>query len=116
MTGQQFLSTPKAIHLPCTLLVAHRLFFRGETRELSEHEASVQIPALVFPGMQKPEHGVSCVLTLNKRSSGGLPTEILKIPCRVVYVATILIGLNLNTEELDEHQHRIFDTLLEMKV
>jgi hypothetical protein len=112
MTEQKPLSTPRAIHLPCTLEIAGRLFFRGETREISELEAAIQIPALAFPDAQKPGHGSSCLLTLILRGSGGGPPDILKIPCRLVYAAGIVIGLSLNAEELDEHQHHIFDALL----
>lgn len=111
MVEHQFLH--KFINLPCTLEVGGHFFFRGETRELSEHEATVQIPALAFSGAQKPRHGMNCMLILNVNSLGARLPETLKIPCRVSYTATILIGLNLNIEAVDNRQREIFDELLQ---
>ena len=112
MTERNPLFTLTAIHLPCTLEVASHLFFIGETQKLSKLEAAVHVPSLAVPGNKPPPHGASCLLTLNIPRSGVMQPEILKIPCQVVYIVSIIIHLNLNAEDLNSRQHNIFDALL----
>ncbi len=63
MTEHKPPAIPKAIQLPCILDISGRHYLTGETRELSEHEATVQIPALAFSETQKPRHDEKCKLS-----------------------------------------------------
>lgn len=111
MIVRKHLVTSKMIRLRCMLTVAgHAL--NGETRTLSEIEASAQFPLLVMPNVKKPEHGASGLLTLSLSPPAQPMSETLRIPCHIVYTADTVIQLNLHTETLDEAQHRIFVELL----
>lgn len=105
---------PKAIHLPCLLEVGHA-FYRGNTCELSEHVATVQIPALIFPGMKKPRHGESAMLSFDLHESRELRRETLKIPCKVSYIATIIVGLIVDRLFMSEEQHKTYEAVLELE-
>ncbi|MFM8330614.1 MAG: hypothetical protein ACKN9T_02900 [Candidatus Methylumidiphilus sp.] len=115
MTDHATRTRHRAIHLPCILAAGYH-FFRGNTCELSEEEAAVQIPSLAYPGVKSPAHGVAAVLTLGLGRGGGAMREILKIPCKVTYIATTVVGLQLYTQDLDERQQKIFDAVLKVKV
>jgi len=105
--------TLKPFDLAC-LLETSSGTLPGRTSLLSEDEASLQFPSLVFPNIRKPKIGSTGVLTLTFHLHGH-PIETLKIPCRVAYVISILVGVRLNTQALNSQQHERYIMLLKSK-
>lgn len=101
----------KEIRIACMLEVPGAVPLYGQTRELSEREASVQSPSLAAPGTRKPRTGEAGVLTL---VFPGQPSqrEALKIPCRVAHVIGNVVGLQLNAAALNSRQKDSFAALL----
>lgn len=104
-------SRSKTIRLRCMLAVAGRVL-NGETRKLSDVDVSAQFPMLIMPGVKRPEHGASGLLTLSLSPPAQPMSETIRIPCHIVYTADIIVQLNLHTESLDDAQHKTLDDLL----
>ena len=106
---------PKKIQLPCVLEVSGCVFLKGRTREMTDQEISVQCPNLAVLGAKKPKVGISGVLTFEFILYGS-PREVLRIPCRVNYVSSIVVGLHININTLNHHQRQCFADLLTSSV
>lgn len=101
----------RQICIPCTLEVPGAIPLYGQTRELSEREATLQSPNLAVPNARKPRTGDAGVLTLATRGTMS-QREALKIPCRVSHVIGNLVGLQLNLVVLTTRQKESFAALL----
>jgi hypothetical protein len=106
--------TPKKIQLPCILEVAGCGLLSGRTRELTEQEISMQFPNLAYKGARKPKVGTSGVLTFELIMYGN-PKEVLRMPCRINYVSSIIVGVQINTQVLNSRQRARFAELLESR-
>jgi hypothetical protein len=105
----------RPIRLPCSLEVAGANQLYGETRALSEREASIHSPHLAVPGPRKPKTGDAGTLTLG--ATGRLSQrEVLKIPCRVTHVIGTIVGLQLNVVGLNGRQKDYLAALLAPRV
>lgn len=105
----------RPIRLPCLLEVAGAIPLYGETRALSDREASVHSPHLAVPGPRKPKTGDAGVLTLG--ATGRLAQrEVLKIPCRITHIMGTITGLQLNLVGLNARQKDYFAVLLGPRV
>ncbi len=103
-------SPTKPIVLPCTLELTSRIGYKGETRDLSMLEATVNLPSLCFPGSKPPKFGATGVLSVSLR--GGGIREVMKIPCRIDYVSTTQVGLTLRSQALNTRQQKVFEAAL----
>ncbi len=101
----------RPIRIPCKLEIPGAITLYGQTRELSEREASLQSPNLAVPGLRKPRTGDAGVLTLSGRGPMS-QREALKIPCRVAHVIGNLVGVQLNLALLTPRQKEGFAALL----
>ncbi len=104
----------KKLELPCTLEVAGCGVLAGRTHDLSSQEILIQCPCLVFPGARKPKIGATGLITLTFHLPG-ISRETLKIPCRVAYVSSNMVGLQINVQVLNSHQRERFADLLMSK-
>ncbi len=104
----------RSIHIPCALEVPGAVPLYGQTRELSEREASLQSPNLAVPTIRKPKTGDAGVLTLSVRGQLS-QRDPLKIPCRVAHVIGTIVGVQLNVAGLTARQRESFATLLGSK-
>ena len=102
---------PKKIHLPCILEASGCGFLNGHTQQMTEQEVSMQFPCLAYPWTQKPKVGNAGVLTFEFVLYGN-PREMLRIPCHISYVRSILVGVQINTQALSFRQQRCFADLL----
>jgi hypothetical protein len=101
----------RPLQIPCTLEVPGAIPLYGQTRELSDREASLQSANLAVPNIRKPKTGDAGVLTLSAR--GHLAQrEPLKIPCRVAHVIGTIVGVQLNLVGLNSRQRATFAALL----
>ena len=105
---------PKQVQLPCILESSGCGFLNGRTRELSEQEVSLQCPGLVYPGARKPKVGTSGILTFEFILFGN-PREMLRMPCRIKYVISSTVGVQINLQSLNLHQRHCFTDLLDVK-
>lgn len=103
--------TPKKIQLPCILEVSGCGFLNGRTVELTEQEVSMQFPSLSAPGAKKPKVGMPAMLTF-EFILYGTPREMLRMPCRINYVSSIVVGVQINTQALNFHQRGCYEALL----
>lgn len=101
----------KEIRIACVLEVPGAAPLYGQTRELSEREASVQSPSLAVPGIRKPRTGDTGILTLAAPGQQS-PREALKIPCRVAHVIGNVVGLQLHSVGLNSRQKDSLAALL----
>lgn len=104
----------RPIHIPCTLEVPGAIPLYGQTREISEREASLLSPNLAVPAIRKPKTGDAGVLTLSARAHLS-QREPLKIPCRVAHVIGNIVGVQLNVLGLTARQRESFAALLASK-
>lgn len=100
-----------SIRIPCALEVPGAIPLYGQTRELSEREASFQSPNLAVPSIRKPRTGDSGILTLSARGRMS-QREVLKIPCRVAHVIGNVVSVQLNVVVLTSRQKECFAALL----
>jgi hypothetical protein len=98
----------------CLIKIGHG-FYRGNTCELSDHTMAVHIPALIYPGMNKPKQGETAMLTVDLQGVRALWRKRLKIPCKIVYLATIIVGLQFDPQFLSEEQQKIYAEVLDLQ-